>query len=370
VPWIRARAQRLTRDTALRARPATILREVGGLQAQLWSAAMLGMRARSTGLRAGTVKRALNDERSIVRTWLMRGTLHVVAAEDVRWLLHLLGPVFVRAASARHRQLGLNDDLKKRGVAAIQKILSEDGPLTRYELVDRLRTRRVLLDPKTQAPIHLIGLAAVQGVLCLGPDRDDGESTYVLLDDWVPKEPVPSRETALAELARRYVGAYGPATIDDLSAWSGLPMSDARSAIAGARAGLAEVMVQGLLGFVLKQRLRLEAQPTKPEVRLLPAFDTSLLAYRRRDLAVPVALQRRLQRGGGWLHPAVVVNGRAVAAWSLRKSGGRGGQVTVERFAPISPPVRLGIQTEVDDIGRFLDLQLTVNVTQHHLAEK
>jgi hypothetical protein len=357
---MRARAQRLTRDTALRARPPTILREVGGLQAQLWSAAMLGMRARSAGLRAGRVTRALNDERSIVRTWLMRGTLHVVAAEDVRWLLHLLGPVFAKAASARHTQLGLDDDLKTRGVASIREILLDAGALTRYELSDRLRSRRVVLDPKTQAPIHLIAFAALQGILCLGPDRNDGESTYVLLDDWVPKAPVPSRETALAELARRYFGAYGPATIADLSAWSGLPMSDARSAIAGARAGLAEVMVQGRLGFVLKQRLRLEAQPTKPEVRLLPAFDTYLLAYRRRDLAVPLPLRRRLQRGGGWLHPAVVVNGRAVAAWSLRKSGSRGGQVTVERFAPISPPVRLGIQTEVDDIGRFLGLQLNL----------
>jgi hypothetical protein len=343
---------------------------VCGLQAQLWSAATLGMRARGAGLDAGKVNRALNSERSIVRTWLMRGTLHVVAAQDVRWLLALLGPVFARAGSTRHAQLGLDDDLKARGVAAIREILTHAGPHTRYELVDRLRRRHIVLDAKTQAPIHLIALAALQGVLCLGPDREDGESTYVLLNDWVPTARMPARETALAELARRYFAAFGPATVEDLSAWSGLPMSDARSAIAGTRAGLAEVMVQGRLGFVLKQRLRLEGQPTKTEVRLLPAFDTYLLAYRRRDLAVPVALQRRLQRGGGWLHPAVVVNGRAVAAWSLRKSGSRGGQVTVERFAPISPPVRLGIQTEVDDIGRFLDLQLTVNVRQRHVAPK
>jgi hypothetical protein len=367
---MRARAQRLTRDAARGARPATILHEVCGLQAQLWRATTLGMRARGAGLDAGKVNRALTSERSIVRTWLMRGTLHVVATEDARWLLTLLGPVFARAASARHRQLGLNDDPKERGVAAIQKILTEDGPLTRYELVDRLRTRRVLLDPKTQAPIHLIGLAALQGVLCLGPDRDDGESTYVLLDDWVPKAPVPSRETALAELARRYFGAYGPATIDDLSAWSGLPMSDARSAMTGARAGLAEVMIQGRPGFMLKQRLKLDATPLKTVGRLLPAFDTYLLGYRRRDLAVPLPLQRRLQRGGGWLHPAVVVNGRAVAAWSLPKSGGQNGRITVERFGPMSPAARAGIETEVDDIGRFLDLHLLVNFTQRHAGSR
>jgi len=326
------------------------------------------MRARSTGLDPGTITRALNVERSIVRTWLMRGTLHVVAAEDVRWLLHLLGPVFARAGSARHAQLGLDDDLKARGVATIRKILTAAGPLTRHELVNRLRSRHPALDPKTQAPIHLIGLAALQGILCVGPERNDGESTYVLLDDWVPKARLPSAAAALAELARRYFAAYGPATIEDLRAWSGLPMRDARAAVAGA--GLAEVVIEGGPGYVPKQDLQLKATPLKTDVRLLPAFDTYLLGYRRRDLAVPQLLRRRLQRGGGWIHPAVVVNGRAVAAWSMRKSGARGGQITVERFAILGSPVRAGVEVEVDSIGRFLDLQLTLNFTQRNLEPK
>ena len=365
--WLRATAQRLTHSAAARATPATILHDVVGLQAQLWSATTLGMRARSAGLDAGKVARALNSDRSLVRTWLMRGTLHVVAAGDVRWLLHLLGPVFARARSTRHAQLGLDDDLKGSGVAAIRKILTGSGPLTRYELVDHLRSRQVALDPKTQAPIHLIGLAALEGVLCLGPDRNDGESTYVLLDDWLAQERLPSREAALSELARRYVAAFGPATVEDLSTWSGLPIHDARSAIDGASASLVEVRLQGQPGFLIKGRLTLEEKPHRTDVRLLPAFDTYLLAYRRRDLAVPQPLQRRLQRGGGWLHPAVVVNGRAVAAWSLRKSGRRGGQVTVEPFAEIGPTVRAGIEMEVDDIGRFLDLHMMVNFTQRHV---
>jgi len=96
---MRAAAQRLTWDSAKGRRPSTILRQVVGLQAQVLSAASLGLRVRSTGLHAGDVNRALNDERSIVRTWLMRGTLHVVAAEDLRWLVQRLGPVFVRAGA-------------------------------------------------------------------------------------------------------------------------------------------------------------------------------------------------------------------------------------------------------------------------------
>jgi hypothetical protein len=338
-----------------------ILRRVVALQAQVLSAAALGMRVRSTGLRASDVNRALNDERSIVRSWLMRGTLHVVARDDIRWLIQLLGPVFVRAFATRHAQLGLDDDLKTRGVAAVRRILADSGPLTRYELVDRLRGRGVALNPKTQAPIHLIGLAALQGVLCIGPERHAGESTYVLLDDWVPRVRTPSRDTALAELARRYFAGYGPATIEDLSAWSGLPMMEARSAVAGAKASLTEVTIQGQPGLVLKGRLKRVTMSSTRQVRLLPAFDTYLLGYRRRDLAVPPALQPRLQRGGGWLHPAVIVNGRTIAAWSLRKSGRRG-ELTLEPFESITRLVRAGIVAEVADIGRFLDLDVTFEI--------
>ena len=361
---MRAAAQRLTKATAATSRrPAAILRQVVGLQAQVLSAAALGIRVRSTGLRAGDVNRALLDDRSIVRTWLMRGTLHLVAADDIRWLVHLLGPVFARASASRHAQLGLDDDLKTRGVAALRTILADAGPMTRHELLDRLGARGILLDPKTQAMIHLIGLAAMQAVLCVGPERDDGESTYVLLDDWVPPAPAPTREAALAELARRYFAAYGPATVDDLSAWSGIAMAEARSAVAGAKPSLADVTIQGQPGFVLNDRLsRLTAAAT-PQARLLPAFDAYLLGYRRRDLAVAPALQRRLQRGGGWLHPAVVVNGHAVAAWSLRRFDGRG-RLQFEPFAGTSRAIRAGIEAEVADIGRFLGLPVTLEIAR------
>jgi len=337
-----------------------VLKDVCGLQAQLLSAAWLGVRARSRGIQVADLDAALNERRSIVRSWLMRGTLHVVAAEDLRWLLQLLGPVFVGTGTTRHAQLGLDDALTSRGLAAIRRIATDAGPLTRSELVDRLRQRKVQLDPKTQAPIHLIQLAALHGILCLGPDRD-GESTYVLLDDWLRPAPALPRDRALAELARRYFAAYGPATVEDLAAWSGLPMAEARSAVTGAAASLTGVTIQGKQGVMLKHPRGRVGLSEKPAVRLLPAFDTYLLGYRRRDLAVPLPLQQRLQRGGGWLHPAVVVDGRAVAAWTLRKFSGRS-QVRIEPFASLSAAIHRGVEAEVWDIGRFLNQSLTIEI--------
>lgn len=306
------------------------------------------------------VTRALVKERSIVRTWLMRGTLHVVAAEDVRWLLALVGPVFASANRARHAQLGLDDAVKAKGISAIGRILADRGPLTRYELVDELRRVNIGLDPRTQAPIHLIATAALNGVCCLGPERPNGEPTYVALDDWVPGRTSRSKPS-LPELAHRYFLAYGPATLEDFAAWSGLPMPQARAGLAGAMPALKDVAIHGQSAFLPKGGLRQSRQhlPGVPNLRLLPAFDTYLLGYRRRDLAVSSELQRRLQRGGGWVHPAVVVDGRVVGTWKLRKAARRR-EVVVE-LEPGSRGRRTeqAVEREISDISRFLGEPVT-----------
>ncbi|TMD66086.1 MAG: winged helix DNA-binding domain-containing protein [Chloroflexi bacterium] len=343
-----------------------MLHDVCGLQAQLLSAAALGIRARTTGLRQADITRAINDERSIVRTWLMRGTLHLIAAEDLGLMLGLLGRIVAAGKQSRHTQLGLDSDLKRRGVIAIRRILSRTGPLTRYEIVERLRRHGITLDRKTQAPIHLIQLAALEGILCLGPDREKTrEPTYVLIDDWLEHPPSPPNQAALGELARRYFAAYGPAAVDDLVAWSGLPVTQARLAITMALPALAQVKVDGRACFALKERIESTSRrsPGTKTVRLLPAFDSYLLGYQSRDLAVPSRLQRRLQRGGGWLHPAVVIDGRAVGAWSFRKAGGQT-QVLIETLEPIEGPLQEGVEAEVADVGRFLGMPLTVRKTR------
>jgi hypothetical protein len=351
----------LTTEAEKEASPSAILRQVLGLQAQLLSAATLGLRARGTRVRSQDVSRALVQDRSIVRTWLMRGTLHLVAADDFGWLQGLLGPIFAAGNRARLTQLGLDPELKQRGVAVLRRVLS-NGPLTRYQIVDRLRHAGINLDAKSQAPIHLIQQAAFQGVLCLGPDQD-GEPAYVLVDDWIGQVRPRPLDAALGEMARRYFTAYGPATVEDLVTWSGLPVGQARRALEVGRHGLQEVKVRGQSAFVPTNRLAgwRRRSAAAPAVRLLPAFDTYLLAYRSRDLAVPAALQRRLQRGGGWLHPAVLVDGRAIGAWTLARAA-RQARIVIEPYERLNDQMRSGIEGEVADIGRFLDLPISSRI--------
>jgi winged helix DNA-binding protein len=305
---------------------------------------------------------ALNESRSIVRTWLMRGTLHLIAADDLGWLLGVLGPIFAGRNQARRSQLGLGPDTISRGVAAIRRILGDAGPLTRYEIVARLHPLGVALNPGTQAPIHLVQVAALQGVLCLGAERDNGEPTYVLIDDWIGKARPKEAASALAELARRYLAAFGPATPDDFVAWSGLPTDLARSALSAISKEIVELPTTGQTALMIKGRLSAtDGVPAKPAVRLLPAFDTYLLGYRHRDLAVPAGLQRRLQRGGGWLHPAITVDGRVVGAWTLQRSGGQG-EIAVDTLNSLTGALQEGLQAEVADIGRFLNLEVGYRV--------
>ena len=189
-----------------------------GVQAQDPVAEALAIRVRTAGLTARCVEEARTVSRSVVRTWAMRGTMHLVAFEDARWMLSLLGPVMIRRSRRRHKELGLTEDTGARAVGAVREILEAHGSMSREEIAGRLAGKG--LPVEGQAIYHIVRLAALEGVVCFGPEQG-GEGTYDLLDRWLPASS--SVDDPLAELARRYVMAYGPAEPEDLATWSGLP---------------------------------------------------------------------------------------------------------------------------------------------------
>ena len=256
-------AQRLTpQQTDTVQSVARVVKELCGLQAQDARAATLAVRPRSVGLLATAIEHALVQERSIIRTWGQRGTLHLLATEDIDWLLSLLGPIFVAASQTRRAELGLDEETCSRGIQLLRNVLANQGALTRAEIVEQLARRGVRLEG--QAAPHLIGRAALEGIVCLGPDHG-GKPTYVLLDDWIEHERVVtlSRDEACAELALRYLAAYGPATPDDFASWSGLPISEVRSAWKRVAPQLIEVEIVGRPAWLLKTNATwLEEFPT------------------------------------------------------------------------------------------------------------
>ena len=202
------------------------VRAVVGVQAQDRRAAFLAVRARAPGASAEAVEHALSGDRTLVRTWAMRGTLHLLAAADLPLALAVFGPLHLARGERRLTQLGLPPaEARAQHGAGGRDRSREEGPLTRHELAERLRARGVPVDPKGQAPIHVVRRAALAGVLCEVGVRGR-EELYGPIDPG----PLPDRDAAVAELARRYAAAHAPATAADFAAWSGLPAADVRRA--------------------------------------------------------------------------------------------------------------------------------------------
>lgn len=327
-----------------------------GVQAQDRAASRLAVRSRSTGLTAADVRRACDCDRTVVRTWAMRGTLHAIPAGDVRSLVALLGPVTIASYTKRRASLGLDGAVCAKLLDTTPEVLA-DGPLTRAELVAAWNDRGVEVRAKGQAGAHAVLYVAASGMVCRGPDRDS-EPTFVLLDDWLggtARDAVP--QLGAAELARRHLRAFGPADARDFQSWSGLRAAHARAAVEAAADGSVRVGAQTLY------TAGVTAEPATGW-RLLPAFDTALLGHRdRAALGEPDALAA-VFTGGGWIHPAVLHAGRVVSRWRWRPPTKRSpGVVAVESGADLDKDDRRALHAEASDVGRFLgcdDVRLEV----------
>ena len=243
----------------------------------------------------------------------------------------------------------------------MRDVLASQGPLTRAEIVEQLAVSGMRVEG--QARPHLLFRAALEGVICLGPDRGT-EPTYVLLGDWVDIGGHSlSQETALAELARRYLEAYGPATAEDMAAWSGMPISGIRAAWRRIADQLMEVEIGGSAAWMLKTRAAwLDEPPIAGRVVcLLPGFDIYLLGYQNRDLVAPRLYAKRVNAGGGIVRPTLLLDGLAAGTWkSQRKKNHL--DVIVEPFDQLAPEVYPGLEAEVTDLARFLRVQTSLRV--------
>jgi hypothetical protein len=265
----------------------------------------------------------------------MRGTRHLHPAADVRWLLAVFGPVFGRPGR-RAQQLGIGGAAGDRAVAALQDALAAEGMLTRSQVKERLAAEGV--DVSGQAPAHVLQRAALEGVLCILPDPH-GPERYVLLDDWVRPSELPSREKALWMLASRFLAAFGPATLQDFRAWSGLPAAQAEL-------GWAAVADQA------GQAPGFPAPPGRCPVRLTGGFDALLLGYADRSLHLAPEHARRVNTGGGLVKPVVLDDGVVVATW--RYVRGATDTIEVAPFQALSGRAVRDIEREVGEIGAFL----------------
>ncbi len=345
--------------------------------------ARLAIRARSAGLTRADVDRALTDERSLLITWLNRGTLHLVRSEDYWWLHRLTTPQLFAGSARRLAQEGVPPEDGDRAVAAIEAALAADGPLTRAQLRERIAATGVRTEG--QALIHILALAALRGRTVRGP-MIGGEHAHTLVRDWLGAPPaLPDRDVALAELARRYLAGHGPATDRDLARWAGLPLRDARRGLAGIAPELGE-RDDGLAsltggsggsgssggsggsgssggsggsggsdrsggsgGSGGARAVGDRDGRGFPPPRLLGSFDPLLHGWVSRQ---PVLGARQdIVTSNGVFRPFALVRGCAVATWSIAR-----GRVTLAPFAPLAADDEAALAADGADVLRFLEL--------------
>jgi hypothetical protein len=318
--------------------PVAVARRLLAVQGQDPRGVRLAIRARTTGLSATDVDRALSDDRSLLITWLNRGTLHLVCSEDYPWLVALTAPRLLSGNARRLAQEGLTPKARERGVSTIERSLVEEGPLTRLQLRDRLASADVRTDG--QALVHLLMLASLRGLIVRGPmiDRDHA---YALVRDWLGQPAHVDRESALAELARRYLAGHGPASDRDLAKWAGLPLRDARAGLHAIAPELS-TRADGLLDLHKRQ-----PPEELPPPRLLGSFDPVLHGWASREEIL--GSHKGIVTVNGLFRPFALVQGRALATWSFSA-----GEVVLKPFERITLGDRAALERDAKDVARYL----------------
>lgn len=294
------------------------------VQAQDLPGALTSIALRTRGGTVDDVCEAF-DARVLVRSWPMRGTLHVVMVEDLRWMLDLLTARPLEAARRRREQvLDLTDDDVRRAHRVAERVLAGRA-VPRQELLDAWEHHDV---PTTIGRgYHLISTLAHMGVLCLGPVVGR-EQLLVLVEEWVPQTRSVGRDEALGRLALRYFRGHGPATLQDLVRWAGIGVRDARLGLALASESLETVWCDDVEYHLDPAVPDLLAQH-RDEARgtfLLPGFDEMVLGYADRSPTVPPEFARRIVPGGnGVFRPTVLHDGVAVGVWRTTGRGDNGG---------------------------------------------
>lgn len=340
----RLRAQRVTGDSARS--PTDVVAALGAVQAQDYVGSLWAIGLRVPGATAAAIERAA-DERLIVRTWPMRGTLHFVAAADARWMLSLLTPRVLRGGAAHDRRLGIDERLLAKTRRVLTKSLRDRRRLSRPDLYACLEAAGIAT---AQRGIHIVCRLAMQGFLCCA-GREGKQTAFALLDEWIPATPVPSREQALGKLAWRFFTGHGPASLRDLAWWAGVNLAEARLGLEAVAPALERWVVDGTDVWMAPGALDVAAEERRG-LHLLAPFDEYLTSYRDRDALLAPHLQPRVW-AGGMFYPPVVVDGRVAGTWT-RRTRPAGLAVTPTLFAPL-PKARLAaLRRAVDRYGAFV----------------
>lgn len=346
-----------------RAALATVCSHVGGIQSQLPSAAELQFWARMPGLKKGEIQSAVEQRRTLVKSSLMRQTIHLIPSSEFNIYINALKNS--RRAAILQVMSRLNISPKEGdGLSDLVVEALAAGPLTHGEI------RKLVLpsvSKKIKKWISLVGLpfrlAIVEGLICYGP-REGAEVTYALTNQWLPKQKAISAGDAQRILLAVFLRAYGPARVQDFAKWSGISMKESKPVWDSMRDEMTEVSVEGEINWALRKSLPQlkDAGFSRPVLRLLPHFDPYLLAHASKEHLVGERHYKRIYRASAWISPVVLLNGRVAGIWSS-SADSKALAVNVELFEKLPPVARAQLHEKAERLGKFLGMPCQISVS-------
>jgi hypothetical protein len=329
-------------------RPSEIVRSLGAVQAQDYLGALWAIGLRAANSTEAGIEQAIAD-RTIIRTWPMRGTLHFVAPADVHSMLELLAPPVIAGNRRRQQQLELDDKTLARCRTLFTKGLQGGKQLTRDALYALLEGARI--GTGNQRGYHILWRLAQEGVICFAA-RQNKQTTFALLDEWVKPARKLKREEALAEVTKRYFSGHGPATLPDFAWWSGLRMVEAKTGLEMVASSLRKE-THGMTTYWTSREPT--ASPADiSNAYLLPGFDEYLLGYNDRSAVLdPQHAQKLVPDNNGRFLATMIMNGRVVGTWkrTLTKKAVR---IVMEPFTSLNKTAKQAFTAAAERYGAFI----------------
>jgi hypothetical protein len=334
--------------------PTDVVAWLGAVQAQDYLGALWAVGLRMRNAVEADIERALAN-RTIIRTWPMRGTLHFVAAADARWMLELMTPRIVANNAKRIlRDFELDEAVFARSKDLFESALQGGRQLKRNELYKVLEAGGV--STAGQRGLHILGRLAQDGFICFGA-REGKQQTFALFDEWAPSAKRMPRDESLAEIAKRYFTSRGPATLQDFAWWSGLTMADASAGLEMAKRSLAQETVNGRNYW--RGSSTPEGKDPSPAAYLLPAYDEYTVAYKDRSAVLDPSYTKLTNSGNGIFYPVIVVNGQVVGTWkrTLKKDSIA---ISQSPFAQLNRAETRAIADAASRYGKFLGVSVVM----------
>ncbi|MDQ0107750.1 hypothetical protein J2T02_002871 [Chitinophaga terrae (ex Kim and Jung 2007)] len=325
--------------------PKELVSWMTAIQAQEFASCQWALGARLPHLKITDVQAAL-AENVIVRTTALRGTLHLVAATDIRWITGLVAPAMRTKMGSRRRQLEMDDKFLNKALKTIEKALKGKQVLSRNELAEVLQRNKVKTDDGRMN--HILYEAALSGIICNAPAKGD----YMLLEEWIPPAPAISKPQALKKLAAGYFASHGPATLADFTAWSGLSATDAKAGLAAVQHELTAVEINGAQYWSVPAPVTQQSSAF-----LLPAFDEYFIGYKDRSMLADAAYVKQIMTVNGIFNPIMLLDGRIVGLWK-RTIDKKGIELSLAPFEKLKKKELKAFEPEAERFADFMQLPL------------